>query len=180
MKISKTKLEALRAEVKGILDELDTILAIDDAQEAVPVNENLILISCDGSIVKNPGGPSAIGFTVQQPKLNLQQQGMQTKAKTNNEAELDAIYSGLNFLMGVNPSPLHPIEVESDSQFVVDLINGKKNTKIDRLVKKRDYIIELKNKFSQKVTFVWRRRNSTKGLALANRLAQVTNGVKPH
>lgn len=170
----------------GIMGQLDAITSRLDklekstkaAQPAPQVDH--VLISCDGSILKNPGGPSTAAAVIQQPKLPPVEVVRATNATTNNEAEFDAVYLGLSTLAALNFMPSTEVEVQSDSRVVIDGLNKTKELKAPKLIKKRDLILELVKQFSVGVKFVWKKRNSSPGLARANNLAQIANGVKPH
>lgn len=142
--------------------------------------ENKIIMSCDASIKVNPGGPSAVGAVVEFPngeKLELSQGSNST---TNNQAEYDAIYFGLTTLMNLHNNPGVPIEIRSDSQLVIRQLSGDMKCKDEKLQKKRDIIRELVEAIPVPVKYVWRPRNSTAELKLANYLAQDLLGVPRH
>ena len=162
--------------IKNRLSKLEKTTV--ESKPVLPVDH--VLISCDGSILKNPGGPSTAASVIQQPKLPPVEVVRATNATTNNEAEFDAVYLGLSTLAALNFMPSTEVEVQSDSRVVIDGLNKTKVLKAPKLIKKRDLILELVKQFSAGVKFVWKKRNSSPGLARANNLAQVANGVKPH
>jgi ribonuclease HI len=153
------------------------------ADEVVKPLQHIIL-SCDASIKKNPGGPSSVGFVVEWPAELPQKtplmSSQQVKANTNNEAEYDAVYFGLITLMNLHHNPRCKVEVRSDSRLVIDQLNGDMKCNNERLERRRDLILELIGELPVPVTFVWRPRNSTAALQQANYLAQDLLGVPRH
>lgn len=171
-----------RLKLRELLDEIDDALyAIGVEENASDEDDETLTLSCDGSILKNPGGRCAVGAVIQVPGNDPVDIAQFTPSKTNNEAEFDAIYVGLSNVFSLYQIGCEEIVVESDSKLVVDSLNGKCTLKTANLVKKRDLILE---KVTQEqlvpVSFVWKKRNSTPGLLRANNLAQSLNGVKNH
>lgn len=167
-----------------IRDALREIVALFDkhlisSKEKEPAPVAGITVSCDGSILKNPGGRCTIGAVIQVPGNKPIELSQYTPSTTNNEAEYDAIYVGLTNLTTLYYGD-YPIVVESDSKLVVDSLNNVVKLKEERLIKKRDMILEVVGLVDTNISFVWKRRNSTPGLRRANDLAQLLNGVKPH
>ncbi len=156
----------------------------DGPQKVNSLYGNCITISCDASILKNPGGPSAVGFVIDFAKRD--QANLSTarfcKASTNNQAEYDAIFFSLSALIdlcgGANITV--PINVISDSLLIIDQLNGQKKCNDERLRHKRDLILELTGSLSTSVIFSWKPRNSTPELKQANDMAQNLLGVKNH
>lgn len=140
-----------------------------------------IIVSCDASIKKNPGGPSSIGVVIADPSqtspLNISQI---VKATTNNQAEYDAVYIGLMSLVNLNNNPNTVVEVRSDSLLVIDQLNGVKKCNDEKLNHRRELILELIQSLPVPVELVWRPRNSTPGLKEANYLAQDLINVPRH
>lgn len=139
-----------------------------------------IIISCDASIKQNPGGPSSVGFVIQVPGKKDLSIARPVPAKTNNQAEYDAVYLSLVTLFDLNNRPSAEVEVRSDSQLVIRQLNGEIECKDPTLLKKRDLIRELVAQVPVTVKFVWRPRNSTPQLELANFLCQDLLGVPRH
>ena len=155
----------LRTIANGTEEEehLDTLLKVE--------TEDKIIISCDASIKVNPGGPSSVGVVIQGHGKTLElSQG--SPATSNNQAEYDAIYFGLTTLMSLANNPGKPVEVRSDSQLVIRQLNGEIKCNDEKLIKRRDIILELVSALPVEVNFQWRPRNSTPELKLANYLAQ--------
>ena len=157
----------------------------DGPQRVNSLYGDCITISCDASILENPGGPSAVGFVIDFAKN--EQANLSTarfcKAKTNNQAEYDAIFFALSALIdlcgGAHISV--PINVVSDSLLVVDQLNGEKKCHDEKLKHKRDSILEIAGSLpSTSVIFSWKPRNSTPELKKANDMAQNLLGVKNH
>jgi ribonuclease HI len=138
-----------------------------------------VIISCDASIKVNPGGPSAVGVVIEinGAKLQLSQGSVAT---SNNQAEYDAIYFGLTTLMTLHNNAQLTVEVRSDSQLVIRQLNGDIKCNDEKLQRKRDLILEYVKQLPVPVEFVWRPRNSTPELKLANYLAQDFLGVPRH
>ena len=157
----------------------------DGPQQINSLFGDCITISCDASILKNPGGPSAVGFVIdfaKKDQANLST-GRFCKASTNNQAEYDAIFFALSALIdlcgGANITA--PINVISDSLLVVDQLNGHKKCNDEKLKHKRDLILELSGSLPRtSVMFSWKPRNSTPALKQANDMAQNLLGVKNH
>ncbi len=140
-----------------------------------------IIISCDASIKKNPGGPSSVGVIIRIPG---QEQPLKvshvTKSTTNNQAEYDAVYSGITTLLDTHNRPRYPVVIRSDSQLVIKGLKKEITVKDKKLLNKRDIILEVASKIEMGVTFEWRPRNSTEDLKQANFLAQDKLGVPRH
>ncbi len=90
-------------------------------EEIEPYDLKHIVISCDASIKKNPGGPASVGAVVQFPNVGkyanqhreLLQFSRITKATSNNQAEYDAVYFGLVSLFNLHNNPECVVEVRS-------------------------------------------------------------------
>src|SRR5688500_10951110 len=54
-----------------------------------------IICSCDASIKVNPGGPASVGVVFQIPGQKNMELAQGSPAKSNNQAEYDAIYFAL-------------------------------------------------------------------------------------
>lgn len=165
----------IRQALQIIRDLLDRLLTV---QPNYP--QETVIISCDGSILKNPGGRCTVGVVILAPGNPSLELSEFTPSTTNNEAEFDAVYLGLSTVMAMYPSNVFPIQIESDSKVVVESLRGNYKLKEDRLARRRDVILELARHIERGVTFVWRKRNSTPALKRANALAQIKNGVKVH
>lgn len=139
-----------------------------------------VIISCDASIKNNPGGPAAVGFVIQDRDKKAQPFAVPTPSKTNNQAEYDAIYEGIKTFINLCNNPLSLIEIRSDSQVIVNQLNGVMVCRDPTLAKRKESILELAQALPVPVQFVWRPRNSTPELELANHLAQDLLGVPRH
>lgn len=138
------------------------------------------VISCDASIKENPGGPSSIGFVIRKPGDKPIGMSKSSPATTNNQAEYDAIYEGLSTFFNLNNHPTCKVEVRSDSQLIVNQLNGEIQCQDKSLVKRRDAIKAFIDALPVKVEFRWKPRNSTADLREANYLAQDLLGVPRH
>lgn len=169
-------LREIRDTLQSIVELLDKNLPEKKTEQPT---QAVITVSCDGSILKNPGGRCSVGVVIQIPGNKPNELSQFTPSSTNNEAEYDAIYLGLTTLTTLFYGDF-PILIESDSKLVVDSLNKTVKLKEERLIKKRDLILEVVGLVEANISFVWKRRNSTPGLRRANDLAQLLNGVKPH
>lgn len=201
--MKKNQLEDKLKNIKDMIDEhlarkppmlvsslelLNAIKTIITEEEMEPVQEDVhpasaghVIISCDASIKKNPGGPSSIGVVIQHPG---QQEPLKisqiVKATTNNEAEYDAVYFGLMSLSNLSNNPGTTVEVRSDSLLVIDQLKGTKACRNEKLERRRKLILELAEGLPFPVEWVWRPRNSTPELKEANYLAQDLLEVPRH
>lgn len=139
-----------------------------------------IIISCDASIKKNPGGPSSVGIVISRPGEKSLELAQGTPATSNNQAEYDAIYYGITSLIDLHNVPQFPIEVRSDSQLAIKQLNGEMKCNDESLQKRKEIILELVKNLPTEVKFVWRPRNSTPELKLANYLCQDYLGIPRH
>lgn len=172
---SEKKLKAIRDIAQGKEPNNDRLL--------IKKNQSHIVISCDASITKNPGGKAAVGVVISMPTCTRQKNlefAKPTKATTNNEAEYDAIYMGLTTLVNLKNNPGCLVEIRSDSRIVVEQVNGKMKCNKPELIKKRDMIRELVGTLPFQVRLTWRPRNSTPELEQANYLAQDYLSVPRH
>jgi ribonuclease HI len=167
--------------LRGVATGVDTTLVNlhPDATEFAPKLDHII-VSCDASIKQNPGGPSSVGVVIQLPGEKSLELAQGSPATSNNQAEYDAVYFGLTTLMNTRNNPGCEIEVRSDSQLVIKQLNGEMKCNDEKLQKRRDLILELTKSLPVPVRFVWRPRNSTPQLELANYLAQDLLDVPRH
>ena len=115
-------------------------------------NENEIIFYCDGGSRGNPG-PAAIGVFL--PQLGKEYSKFLGKA-TNNEAEYQAYVFGLKKikqLIGKEKSEKSEVEIRSDSELLVNQLNGKYKIKEEKLIPFFIEIWNLKQDF-KKVYFV--------------------------
>lgn len=168
-------------------DEAETPIQVEVTPTSNQGPPDKVIISCDASIKKNPGGPASVGYVIQyrgrgkDPNPNMEE-GIPCMSKTTtiNQAEYEAIYAALSNFFGLVNNPLVPVEVRSDSKLVIDQINGKINCNDPELKRRKDIIVELVHELPVPVSFQWRPRNSTPELELANYLAQDVLGVPRH
>lgn len=143
--------------------------------------EETIIISCDASIKKNPGGPASVGVVLRFPnEKQVTKVARIVPASTNNEAEYDAIYEGLNFIANLHNKIQYPICVRSDSQLVVKQLLGEYKIENESLKKRCKSIHSLAASLNVPVKIEWHPRNSTPDLSEANYLAQDAIGVPRH
>jgi ribonuclease HI len=176
-------LEALQETVDICDTESFSLENIQDRMSNKEESIDLIVVSCDASITKNPGGEVAVGFVIRFPKedrLKTIKLSKRTPSRSNNEGEYDAIYEALVHLFNMINTPKHPIEVRSDSQLVVKQLIGEWRINEPSLRRKAQSIHELVSATKYPVKMRWMRRNSTPDLAEANFLAQDELGVKRH
>lgn len=178
-------LELAEVEEPAEAEELDEQTPVQTKEE-IEEEENMtneIIISCDASVKENPGGPSSVGVVIRFPKetgIKPIELAKHTPAKSNNEAEYDAVYEGILSLVNIHNAPLYPIVVHSDSQLVVKQLTGEYKINNDTLKRKYAAIHELCSQIPLPVRIEWRPRNSTRDLAQANFIAQEALGVKRH
>jgi ribonuclease HI len=187
---SRTEVNNLKKEINLLRDQLDSlkqsVAPMIKEREALEESKDKILISCDASCVN--GVRAAIGVIIRSVALkDIYQIGRPTPSKTSNEAELDALYAAIDCLSSIllqtlKDNRVKNIEIRSDSQLCVGWITGKKQSKIPRFINKiniiRENVKALSMLCGKNIKFIWRRRNSSHDLLLANNLAQSTNGVK--
>lgn len=104
---------------------------------------------------KGRSGPGSIGFVVRDMEDTvLRKGGMHIGETTVNEAEYSAVIMGL-----YNAEKMGATEVDiySDSQLIVNQMNGTWKCREARLQEFREGVIEAMEKFD-KVTFTWIRR----------------------
>lgn len=140
--------------------------------------EEKVIISCDASITKNPGGDAAVGFVIECPGSKTLKISKGTPSRTNNQAEYDAVYEALTTLFDLKNNLSYPVEVRSDSKLVIRQLNGEWQCNDKDLDRRRKIILELVNQLPVEIKFVWFPRNSTPALKLANNEAQNYLGVR--
>lgn len=160
--------------------EIASGVSPEDTKEKEEMNEEII-ISCDASIKKNPGGPASVGVVIRfpdgTPPVYL---AKAVPSLTNNEAEYDAVYEGLLSLVNTQNTPTYPVLVKSDSQLVVKQLTNEYEINHESLKKRYNSIHALCSKIPVPVRIEWRPRNSTPDLTQANFLAQDLLQVKRH
>lgn len=156
-------------------------LGVEPQEEQRPLKRAHIVVSCDASVKKNPGGPAAVGIVVefpdQRPELAMSRA---SRATTNNQAEYEAIYFALVTLFNLHNNPGSMVEIRSDSRLAIEQLNKEMECRDESLKNKRDIILEFVERLPVEVRFVWRPRNSTIALKRANHLAQDELGVPRH
>jgi len=169
------------------LNSTNEINVCEPEKEKVDTNYNdKVIISCDASITKNPGGTCTSGIVIEAPdKDTLILSRHLPKASTNNEAEYDALWEGIKHIeYNMTTTKEYPIEIHTDSQLVVKQISGECGTNEPKLARRIKIIKEelesLKKHGFSSIEIKWFPRNSTHGLKLANNAAQELNGVKVH
>ncbi len=168
-----------------LLEQLQIVALGIDEEETETKERKLnkidhVIISCDASIKVNPGGPSSVGIVLQIPNEKPLELAQMVPARTNNQAEADAIYFALTSLMNLKNNPGCEVEVRSDSKLVVDMLNGDCKCHDEKLKKRIELIRELVESLPVPVRFEWRPRNSTPELEMANYLAQDLLDVPRH
>jgi len=168
---------------KSLLEKIRCIATGEEIKMTETTRKPLdhIIISCDASIKVNPGGPASIGVVIQVPGKEKNLEIAQITAdKTNNQAEYNAIYTGLMTLCNLNNHMNYEIEVRSDSQLAIKQIKGEIVCNDEKLANKRDAIRELAAALPMPVKWTWRPRCSTQELMEANYLCQDVLGVPRH
>lgn len=170
---------SIREVAKG-KDLKDKPKVLDEAEKLETLAVDHVIISCDASIKENPGGPSSVGFVIRQPDEKPMIIGKMSPAKSNNQAEYDAIYEALTTYFNLKNNPGCTVEVRSDSKLVVDQLNGDMKCHDKDLARRRDLIREYVKALPVPINFVWMPRNSTPDLTAANYKAQDLLGVPRH
>ena len=166
----------------------DEILKLEGKQpDLFPEYTGTIIISCDASVKNNPGGPCSSGVVIRFPSPLEPRNLARTlpTATTNNQAEYDAIYEGLNYFRTFGAGTVQSIEVRTDSKLAVNQLNGTWTVKDEKLKHRYDSIQKLIDELKEQlqisdINIVWYPRNSTKDLKKANNLAQDVLGIKNH
>jgi ribonuclease HI len=167
---------------KRFLDNIYDIARGKDIKEVKrPKKENKIIISCDASIVNNPGGPAGIAFIIEFPE-NFGRKPLEINQLTNdttiNLAEYNAIYSSLVTLFNLYNNPHCQIEVRSDSQIAINQIKNKIKCADEKLRNRRDIIQDFVKAVPVEIIFKWRPRLSTLSLKRADYLAKQALGIE--
>jgi len=160
-------LRTIRAVAAGDVEPADPL----EVAENIP-EEKKVIISCDASLVYNPGGPAAVGVVIEDPERKNHLFGRLCRAETSNQAEYDAIYTGLVTFCNFVNSPRIGIEIRSDSKCVISQLNNDIACTNEDLVRRKNSILELVSKLPVPVTFKWRPRCSNMALKLADALAR--------
>jgi ribonuclease HI len=168
--------------------ESEQVKALDGEQpDLFPEYTGKIIISCDASIKNNPGGPSSCGVIIRfpGPKKPFELGRVLPTANTNNQAEYDAIYEGLNYFRTFGAGQnARSIEVRTDCMLAVNQLCGEWAVNDAKLKHQRDSILELVTELEEHlhlpVEITWYPRNSTEDLKKANYIAQDVLGVKNH
>lgn len=149
---------------------------------ALPPQADLkhVIISCDASIKKNPGGPASVGYVIEDKGATPRAFAKVTPATTINQAEYDAIYEGLTTFFATNNNPGCAVEIRSDSKLIISQLKNEMKCNDSELIKRRDLIQELVGQLPVPVLLIWRPRNSTRAMQEANFRAQDKLGVPRH
>jgi ribonuclease HI len=198
----KDKLETLEEMIEEVMTRRESMIVKDyelllNMYDVITDNKQVeeknrpdhIIISCDASITKNPGGESAAGVVIEfnndrnkatEWRREPYQTAQRVPGTTSNQAEYDAIYFGLTTAMDMCNNPRCEIEVRSDSRLVIEQLKGKMKCNDEKLQRKRQIILELVSALPVPVKWTWRPRNSTNAMKQANYLAQDLLGVRRH
>lgn len=177
-----------------LTDLCDEALNSDEVQklegkqpDLFPERTGTIIISCDASVKNNPGGPCSSGVVIRFPSAGIDPHELcriLPTAVTNNQAEYDAVYEGLNYFLTFGILGAQGIEVRSDSKLVVNQLNDAWAVKDEKLKHRHESVQELVQKLNEQlkipISIVWYPRNSTEDLKKANNIAQSILGVKNH
>lgn len=112
----------------------------------------------DGSAIPNPGPCGAGAVLIDADENIIWTLSEYLGQGTNNIGELTAILRGLQRYSELDLDA-EPLNIYSDSELSVTLINGTKTTKKPHLLKILEPIIELKNKLQ--ITVMWVKAHST-------------------
>lgn len=172
----------------GIKDKALIVKCALGGKPKIMAPEVCLIISCDASIKKNPGGPASVGICIIEEGRQPTVTSRLVNATTNNQAEYDAVYEALGQLLRVQSLTTNKaaVQIHSDSQLVVRQILGKWECKDSELARRRDAIIDKMKEIQEDypnippVYIKWLPRNSTEGLKLANNAAQDELNVSNH
>lgn len=153
---------------------------LDKEEELSAKEQSHIILSCDASIKKNPGGPSSIAFVIRKPGEKILVMAKHSPATSNNQAEYDAVYEALTTFFNLTNNPGCKVEVRSDSRLAINQLNGEMKCHDKDLRRRRDLILEFVRALPVPIDFVWMPRNSTADLKTANYKAQALLGVRKH
>lgn len=153
---------------------------LDKEEELITKELDHVILSCDASTKKNPGGPSSVAFVIREPGKKPQAIARPSPATSSNQAEYDAIYEALTTYFNLINNPGCKVEVRSDSKLAVYQLNGDMKCRDKDLERKRDLILELVKALPVPIEFIWLPRNSTTDLATANFKCQALLNVKRH
>jgi ribonuclease HI len=160
----KDLLSVARAEKK---DEPD----FSDGGRQKKIKQPKLIISTDASILNNPGGPAAVGVVIDMPGVKQQSYAKLIPSQTSNQAEYDAIYEGLTTTFGLFNNPGINVEVHSDSQVTIKQLLSEYGCNDEKLLHRKESILELVKALPVKIEFKWRPRCSTASMKLADELA---------
>ena len=111
---------------------------------------NKVIIHCDGGARNNPG-PAAIGIVIEEKEKGKREYSEFIGQATNNEAEYRAVIFALKKvkqLIGKEKSKNSKIEIKSDSELLINQLNGQFKIKEKKLVPLFIEIWNLKQDFA--------------------------------
>jgi len=174
--------EVLKEGGRSSLEEVD-----EHSPEPVKVPDDGLVISCDASSKTNPGGPCSVGVVVELRGIKIHSFARTTPALTVNQAEYDAVYESLSYLgtlLNHYLRELSSIRIYSDSQLIVNQLNGIYKVSDESLKRRHESVSDCRARYSHSaekpIEIIWAPRCSTPGLKLANALAQKEIGVPVH
>lgn len=171
--------EVLQEGGRPSLEQVD-----EHSPEPVKVSNDGLVISCDASSKTNPGGPCSVGVVIELRGVKIHSFARTTPALTVNQAEYDAVYESLLYLgtlLNDFLRDLTSIKIYSDSQLIVNQLNGIYKVSDESLKKRHESVSQCRVQYelnsNKSIEIIWAPRCSTPGLKLANALAQKEIGV---
>lgn len=121
----------------------------------------MYLINTDCSIEPiNPGGILAWAFIVKRPGKGIVYQAASISERggelaTNNVGEYQAVVAAMLWLISLPEEEREPVILQSDSQLIVNQVNGQWQCNDPKLVPLRDMVLEARERYSKSITFKW-------------------------
>jgi ribonuclease HI len=142
---------------QALADFVAEFTAKDDEPKEEEEQVSRWTIHIDGSSTKNAGG---VGVILKSPEGNVIKRAIRLQyATTNNEAEYEALLTGLKLAKALGATEL---DIRSDSQLIVRQVNGDYEAKEERM---QQYLNLVRHQMSQfqevKLTRIPQEQNTT-------------------
>lgn len=121
----------------------------------------MYIVNCDCSIEPiNPGGILAWAFIVKRPGKGIVYQAASISERggelaTNNVGEYQAVIAAMLWLIGLSPADQEPVILQSDSQLIVNQVNGQWQCHDPKLLPLRNMVLEARDRYTKSITFKW-------------------------
>jgi ribonuclease HI len=131
-------------------------------EEGIPIKKKPITVYCDGLCEPNPGGVATCGWVAYRGDKRIKKHHTFVfcgPGATNNIAEYNAVLSALEWLLQHGHND-RDITIKTDSQLVVNQINGSYSVKAVNLIPLHKKAVNLAKEFDN-ISFQWipRKRN---------------------